>query len=396
MVRTSSTSSSVQNSMSEGREIIGYIYPHFPLELVLGHGLVPTLIRTDPDIQGAFESSLQTFACGYVRNLFSQRARGGLSFLSGIAFPNNTCDSLQNVGDVWRYRFSDDIVLRITYPVSDYGKASIQFLARELRMFSNRLEVEFGNSFSIESYRSAVKMINELRMRLQMLYSAKALIPGIIQYPNLVRAVRRLLVEPSQEGLEEITQIVEKTVNSQQPKIVNDINELRKMLQAQSIEREFDVEREYPRIAIAGGMADPQILARLLEELGEDVKFSIAIDLLSFGFKTVFSAIMSTEEDPFIEMAKTILSSPREPTQEGLVNRLRFLREILINLKIDGLIILEQSFCDPDEFEAPSLERVARDIEVPVVRLPIDPELSDLGRVRLRLQSFIENLPEVV
>ena len=54
--------------------------------------------------------------------------------------------------------------------------------------------------------------------------------------------------------------------------------------------------------------------------------------------------------------------------------------------------MFEQSFCDPDQFEAPSMERVAQAIGVRMVRIPIDPELSDHSRIEVRIQSFLESI----
>ncbi|MFW9986770.1 MAG: hypothetical protein ACFFDJ_09420, partial [Candidatus Odinarchaeota archaeon] len=70
--------------------IIGYIYPHTPLELFFAHQLIPTLLWAEPKIPGAYEASLQTFCCAYSRNLFSQRAKNQLTNLTAIVFPGGT------------------------------------------------------------------------------------------------------------------------------------------------------------------------------------------------------------------------------------------------------------------------------------------------------------------
>jgi benzoyl-CoA reductase/2-hydroxyglutaryl-CoA dehydratase subunit BcrC/BadD/HgdB len=116
------------------------------------------------------------------------------------------------------------------------------------------------------------------------------------------------------------------------------------------------------------------------------------LDLLTFGFRTVFTPPVETEGNPFEGAARSILGAPSEPTQEGLPKRVKFLRDVLTHLSIGGLVVCEQSFCDPDEFEAPSTERAAREVGVPTVRLPIDPELSDRARLEGRLQTFLETL----
>jgi benzoyl-CoA reductase/2-hydroxyglutaryl-CoA dehydratase subunit BcrC/BadD/HgdB len=118
----------------------------------------------------------------------------------------------------------------------------------------------------------------------------------------------------------------------------------------------------------------------------------VVLDLLTFGFKTVFTPPAVLEGDPFVSMSRSILNAPSEPTQEGLPRRLEFLTFLLTRLSINGLVVCEQSFCEPYQFESPSLIKVASEVGVPSVRLPIDPELSDRARLEGRIQSFLETL----
>jgi benzoyl-CoA reductase/2-hydroxyglutaryl-CoA dehydratase subunit BcrC/BadD/HgdB len=68
------------------------------------------------------------------------------------------------------------------------------------------------------------------------------------------------------------------------------------------------------------------------------------------------------------------------------------MKGLLKNLSIQGLIVCEQSFCDPDQFEAPSIEKAACELDVKSIRMPLDPEFSDRGRIETRIQSFLETL----
>jgi hypothetical protein len=152
----------------------------------------------------------------------------------------------------------------------------------------------------------------------------------------------------------------------------------------------IDVESSNPRILVAGGMVEPTVVASLFkgsEKIGREI---VVLDLLSFGFKTVFTPPVDLEGDPFVAISRSILGAPSEPTQEGLPERLDFLKGVLSRLSIDGLVVCEQSFCDPDQFEAPSLLKAASEVNVPSLRLPMDPELSDRNRLEGRIQSFLE------
>jgi benzoyl-CoA reductase/2-hydroxyglutaryl-CoA dehydratase subunit BcrC/BadD/HgdB len=146
---------------------------------------------------------------------------------------------------------------------------------------------------------------------------------------------------------------------------------------------------------IMGGMVDPEGIALHFDNAKrsadlEDVE--ISFDLLSFTFRSTFTKAPNLQGDPFTEMAQSILTAPAEPTQEGLPARLRFLEQVFEKLNINGLILCEQSFCDPDQFEVPDTLKLAEKKKVLSVRVPLDPEFSDRARLEGRIQSFLETL----
>jgi benzoyl-CoA reductase/2-hydroxyglutaryl-CoA dehydratase subunit BcrC/BadD/HgdB len=379
---------------TSGRLVLGYVYPHVPLELFLAHGITPSLLWADPNVQGGFEGSLQTFACSLTRNLLSRRSTGGLSMFNGILLPSNTCDSLLNVGDLWRYRFPEDKLFRLTYPAARADEDAVEFLAEELRILSESLKTAFGCPFSKGEFLNAVALVNRFREVAQTLYACRIISPSLLPYSRVARLVRDFLTLPITETADRID---ESAIAASKK-----LEEAGKLDAAQLLKRELlngtvgnvdTVQKsKVPRIMVVGGMTEPLAIASLFSasgRLGEDV---LVTDLLSFGFKTVFTPPVNLDGDPFAAMASSILNAPSEPTQEGLTKRLEFLKLLLSKLSIDGLIICEQSFCDPDQFEAPSLLKVASEVGVPTVRLPIDPELSDRARLEGRIQSFLETL----
>ena len=388
----------VRQASEEGRHLLGYIYPHAPLELLLAQELIPVLLWADPGVPGAFEDSLQTFCCSYARNIFSQRASGRLPPLSGILFPGNTCDSLQNVGDVWRFRFPQDRVFRLTYPARSDG-AAVHYLAQELRKLSKSLQEVFHPLTSGGLERS-MEIIGQFRRETQFLYAARIFLPQALPYSQLARLIRSFLTVPGPHPLAKIGEKVGELRNMlREAGLKKEAEALRQALLHRQLESRPKIPRQtlHPRLALAGGMVDPQAVASLLESAGQAVGVTdpgslIVFDLLSFGFRTVFTPPLSLGEDSFTDMARTILSAPSEPTSQGLAERLHLLEQVLRLLSIDGLIICEQSFCDPDGFDAPALAETARGVGVPVLRLPLDPELSDRSRLEGKLQTFIETL----
>lgn len=379
---------------ARGEVILGYVYPHAPLELLLAHGITPSLVRTNPSVQGGFEASLQTFSCSLTRNLFSQRSNGRLLSLSGLLFPSNTCDSLHNVADIWRYRFPGDKIFTLTYPAARFDEDSVHFLAEELRILSESLKKIFGRPLSNDSLLAAVPLVNNFRNAAQTLYSCRVVDPSVVSYSELTRMVRGFLTTPNTDTVRQISELASaasRILDARRQ--LGTVKSLQKALLTGKLgDIEIAVESKTPRVVVVGGMIEPQVIASLFKAL---TKFSgdvVVLDLLSFGFKTVFTPRVNLEGDLFVAMARSILGAPSEPTQEGLPERLEFLKLLLSRLGIRGVVVCEQSFCDPDQFEAPSLVNAASQVGVHSVRLPIDPELSDRARLEGRIQSFFETL----
>jgi len=380
------------DEQASDRISVGYVYPHIPLELFLAHGITPSLAWSDPHVQGGFEGSLQTFTCSLARNLFRQRSIGSLSPFSGILFPCNTCDSLLNLADVWQHRFPEDKLFRLTYPAASFDEDSILFLAEELRILSRSIEHRFGRRFSEDNLRAGVALVNRFREGAQTLYATRITDPNALSYLELTRMLRAFLTTPNADTLDPISQsasaLSEKLERQGQLGLVKS---LREELVAGTLSSKIDVQSKMPRIMIVGGMTEPLALA-LLFKRAEGLGEIVVIDLLTYGFKTVFTPPVTLEGDPFVAMSRAILNAPSEPTQEGLPRRLEFIRLLLSRLSINGVAVCEQSFCDPDQFETPSILKLCSEMGVPSVRLPIDPELSDRARLEGRIQSFLETL----
>lgn len=386
----------LQDQISPEHTLVGYIYPHAPLELFIAHDLTPTLLWAEPKVPGSYEASLQTFCCAYSRNLFSQRSKERLPPLKAIVFPGGTCDSLQNLGDVWRVRFPEDTILRLTYPVAN-DDATITFLAEELRNLSNHLEVTFGTKFSMKKYQQAVALIAEFRAAAQFITAARVLQPSIYPYLEYARLIRRFLTVPNAQNLQDIEAVATQLQTElRKNQLLPTAEALRYGLLTGQLPDQVNIQSSNePRVMFMGGMVDPEGIALYFEKAKtnadlEDIE--ITFDLLSFTFRSVFTKAPNLEGDPFSEMAKSILSAPTEPTQEGLPTRLNFIDQVLTKLHITGLILCEQSFCDPDQFEVPDTLKLAEKKKVLSVRVPLDPEFSDRARLEGRLQSFLETL----
>jgi hypothetical protein len=217
---------------------------------------------------------------------------------------------------------------------------------------------------------------------------------SLLPYAKVARLVRDFLTFPDTETVDSIHECATAASKTlEETGELETANSLREeLLNGALSDAKIAAESKTPRIMVVGGMTEPLAIESLFNASGRFGAGTLVTDLLSFGFKTVFTPPVNLDDDPFTAMSRSILNAPSEPTQEGLPSRLEFLKLLLSKLSINGLVICEQSFCDPDQFEAPSLSRVASAVGVLTVRLPIDPEVSDRTRLEGRIQSFLETL----
>jgi benzoyl-CoA reductase/2-hydroxyglutaryl-CoA dehydratase subunit BcrC/BadD/HgdB len=347
-------------------------------------------------IGSGFEESLQTFACSYIRNLYNQRVNEQFPAITGLLFPGNTCDSLQNLADIWKIRFADDRIYRLTYPVTRYANddSAEIYLRKEIEHLSKNIESTLDHPFSTHNYERAVSLIREFRLDTQFLYAARVVAPEVLSYAELTRLVRSFLSAPIESVASEIHQVTLSVKEKIESKALLGITEsILSCLQKKDLSRidSFTPPAGF-RILVVGGMVEPQAISSIINGIDGIDDSILVLDLLSFGFKSVFTPPLEKNGNPYEEMAKSILAAPGEPTQEGLSYRMDFLKNLVEALQIDGLIICEQSFCDPDQFEAPSIEKAASTAGIRTVRIPLDPELSDRARIEVKIQTFLESL----
>ena len=110
--------------------LFGYFTNKTPIELLHALGLVPTRIiaAKHPELrQGASERYIQAFGCSWLRRIIDIGLADGYSALAGVLFSTGTCDSLQNVSDIWKKTFPEQLTYSLTFPVHHTIAAEIYF-----------------------------------------------------------------------------------------------------------------------------------------------------------------------------------------------------------------------------------------------------------------------------
>ncbi len=343
------------------KPIIGYFTNRVPVELIDAVGLVPIrVLSTGKAAQGASERYIQLFACSWLKQILDIGLSEGFSDFDGLVFSAGTCDSLQNVSDIWRKIFPNQWVYNLTFPVLTESEAAGDFLQSEFESLVQTLREEIQieeNDFTLVQ---SIKKFNQKRALLFRLVD-------LVSKRNF--AYRKL-------------------AKLQLASDVLPIDSAISLIQAKS-----DIWREngdlaipdFPRLLITGGMGLDNHKLWDLPELD-----SIVADDLSFGYRNINFQI---PEDSFLpRYCKSYLNRVPDPTAYDMDKRLISLTKLTKGHKIDGIIMLGTKWCDPEAFEFVFIQKSLKEMDIPFIQLETTPDLSNLEQLRTRISAFNEIL----
>jgi len=356
----------------EGRKIMGYISALGPLEIISAAGFVP--IRMKGDVHEPItkaDAQMETIVCPFVRNIFDLALKGRYHYFDGMVIPH-TCDSLSRTYDIWNYNLQLPYSHFLNVPhVTNIP--SFEFFKEVLNTFIKSLERFTGNKISNENLTQAIKAYNQNRERMRGLYELRKFAPPLISGVEMTEVLVAAMSLPVEESTELINRV---------------IDEVKKRV-AKPTEKS-------PRIMIVGDQIDDVALIEIIEKTGA----SMVMDDTSIGSKIYWSDVELTK-NPIYGIAERYLKKMKLPTfyreteesyQNNLEERFGHLRQFIKDFKVDGVILFIYQYCDPYGFEVPATKSYIESFGIPVLYLEDEYSTSTLGRLKTRIEAFLEML----
>jgi len=355
----------------EGKKIIGYICSFVPLEIITAAGCIPFRVRGnihEPITKG--DTLLETIVCPYYRSCFDLSLKQKYDFLSGMVIPHG-CDSMVRSYSAWSYSLPYSYFHFVNIP-SVCGESSSEFFRAELNTFRKSLEKFAGKEITDEDLAKAIRIYNENRDKVRILYEFRKANPPLISGTELTMAL---------------------TVGSSLP--VGEANTLFDQVLAEIGRRKKSPLQGGPRIFIDGACLDNIEIIKLVEELGGNV----VADTICNGARDYFPR---TDEggDPMEALAHRYLDKINCPktyrenktgTFEGdIASRFGDIGAYAREFKVDGAILYVYKYCDPFGFEVPARKAYYKSINVPLLHLEDVYSAGTMGQLRTRIQAFLE------
>jgi benzoyl-CoA reductase/2-hydroxyglutaryl-CoA dehydratase subunit BcrC/BadD/HgdB len=356
-------SAAAVRAAATGRKILGLQCARLPEELPHALGLQPWRLAVRRTATRHAPSVMQTFSCSWVQALLDQALSGELANLWGVVFAANTCDSLQNLPDIWRRTVNGPGRLHVMHlPALSEGHAPLALLQEELARLARWLERETGQRLDRERLATSARLFNRIRAALRRL---------------LALADRGEARHSWVQGAATGAQLLDAELAA--AALETAVDEL--------VARGAPEERAPVRLMLVGGLLDD---LRLLEWM-EEHDAQPLVEETCTGARTFEVQADIDEADPLADLPRRHLRRSRCAVCAGSGrHRAATLVASVRERRAAGVVFLPYRGCDPHAFDNVLLAQVLHDASIPHLTVEVDPQLSNWGQVTTRLEAFLE------
>jgi bcr-type benzoyl-CoA reductase subunit C len=354
----------------QGRQVIGYLCAQTPVEIIEAAGFVPFRIKgsVNETITKA-DTQLETIVCPLVRSCYDLALKQRYEFLDGLVIPH-ACDSMARSKDVWKFTLGLPYFHFIDTPHAT-DDSSLDFYGSVLGTFRKSLGGFAGREITEDALAGAIEAYNENRTRVRELYDLRKEDP-----PRLSGAeMTKVLVAAMSLPVRESTGLLDSVI-------------------AEVKQRAPETGPKRPRIMVVGAEVDDAAFIELIEEVGA----AVVTDDLCPGERE-HRAPVKTGGEPVAALAERYLREitcgrtyfeQTEPYPEYLEQRFGHIARAIRDHTVDVVVLYIYKYCDPFGFEVPAMKSYIEAQGTPVLYLEDEYSMSTIGRLRTRIQAFLE------
>jgi benzoyl-CoA reductase/2-hydroxyglutaryl-CoA dehydratase subunit BcrC/BadD/HgdB len=352
-----------------GRKVIGYLSALGPVEVLTAAGVVPIRLKgsvSDPITKA--DAYMETIVCPFIRNVFDSTLKGKFSYLDGMVMPHQ-CDSTDRTSNEWRYNLGLPYwhFLNVPHLTDD---SSVDFFKSVLGVFIRSLERFTGREITQAALASSVAAHNENRRAMRALYDLRKADPPLISGSEMTKVLVAAMSLPVEESTDLIRSVTEEV--AQRPAGGPHAS----------------------RLMLIGDQIDDVAIPQIIEGAGA----RLVMDDLSIGGKIYWPDVDATP-DALDGIAARYLRKVKLPTtfvsegntyEENLEARFGHVKRRIEEFNVNAVILFVYKYCDPYGFEVPSIKGFIESAGTPVLYLEDEYSTSTLGRLKTRVEAFLE------
>jgi benzoyl-CoA reductase subunit C len=351
-----------------GGKVLGYFCTYAPEEVLYAAGVLPVRILGGHETPSLVTPHVFDMWCPFCRDCLNQGLQGKYDgYLDGI-METNACLHARQAFGAWVLHVPTPWHYWYVMPNAVRSPRAKKFLRGELEEFKKAVEEWTGQTITDKDLDEGIEIMNTNRRLMKQVYEFRKL-------PN-----------PPITGTEAMTmvwasQLMDKREHNKM------LKELIEALPSRKLERETGV-----RLMIIGSENDDRPFMEMVEK---DLRGTFVIDEHCTGSRYFWNEVIP-EKDRLQAIANRYLDRTPCPNKDwGMEDssRKRFphILELAKDYGVQGVILVQQKFCDPHELDIPSLRRYLEENGLPCYFLEFEVTVP-VGQFKIRVEAFLEQI----
>jgi len=357
----------VRDWKDQGRKVLGYVCSYVPEEILFAADILPYRITgTGVSDTSRADAHMARVNCSFSRCVLEAGFTGRFDFLDGAVFMNG-CEHIRRAYENWE---ADQSALPFMYMlpvphVMDPQGDALEWYREEVTKLIDAIEDRFGVEITSQRLAEGVAVYNESRKLIRRMYDL------------------RTMDDPTVSGSEALTIV---TAGTRMPK--RDFNDLVSGFLGE-VENRENRHGGKARILVGGSPMDDTEFIDHIEGLGAVV----VTDTLCIGARSNWD-LTDESGDPFLALTDRYFNHVPCPRMAGeFGRRLAFVKEQVSRANVDGAILEAIKFCDYHAGDNALFRNELEEAGIPTLELERQyGPMADAGRIRTRVQAFIERI----
>jgi len=354
------------------KPIMGWVCTYTPIEIIIAAGFHPYRIlpTTDPSLANSY---LDSNFCPYVRSCLGEALGKRPEYVDNLIIVNS-CDAMRRLYDAWRHYVQGIFIYLLDLPRDDSTKA-IQYYQDNLQLLIGGLGEKFKIKISEDLLYQAISVCNktrELLAELSDLYVNEQVSLSVVEFLQIVKGSMVFPQEKYNRLLEKFIKDIKKEEN-----ILSNSSGI----------------RNKSKIFITGTIMDDLSIAEAIEDYGGKIVF---VDMCTgnryFQNQIPLKTSKKINNNPLKLLAEYYLSKTPCPRMMNLEKKWEYLLKIIKDNQVKGVIFYNLKFCDTSFFELPMIRERLQKYGIPSLCLEGEFASSTSGRIKTRIQAFLEVL----
>ncbi len=343
-------------------EVMGCFCSYVPEELVYAAGHLPHRMLGSHEPQDVTEPFIFGMFCPFCRDVLAQGLKGRYDYMKGITIAQS-CLHLRQTFTSWRNHVAHDFSHYIYMPNKVQTDHARPYYNAELIKYKEALEKWTGKEITEESLKDACDLYNENRQLMHEVYDLrKGPDPKVTGLEAMVMVASSFMVD-------------KKDHNAELKRILPE-------LKSRNLNRDTGA-----RLMIVGSEDDDTKFIKMVESVGA----TVVVDDHCTGSRYFWNSTEFTG-NLMQDIANRYIDRVPCPTKDW-EERSRFphILKLAHDFNVEGVIMIQQKFCDPHECDMVPLKEFLAANDLPTLFLEFDVTVP-IGQFRIRVEAFLEML----